>query len=421
MYDNNAQGGQSTVPAQSTEANPVLEALGGALKQQQEAVNKAAELVNKTPPYTNSSSSQPAIPVPKPSLFGNASEKNVQNQQPQTRAGARNKAIGQIAGQAGSIVGAYMKKKENEKTQALAIDIHKSLELQQGMDEAKQVLSQDPNNAQAKATLQKNQTLMTALLNGKSGKDIAKAYGVTFGPEAKDMSPDKQKDSMHHQAMQQAMKQADQDKRMKEFEAQTPSRMGANPAYQAAQAQYTQAAKTAEAATKVYTQFASKVYGEQSSTDRATAANTSRETVAAGRDKATVESAETRAKAEIDTERLRAQTEIQKAGIAAKAHLDGIKIMKQSGDNEKAIKMSEDAWKATDSAITKVDSQIDDLNKKNSDPKIEDDAKKLNQARIKDLGDYRKQLSQQKDQFYMEMHSDPDAAAMYKLLNMDDM
>jgi hypothetical protein len=412
-YDNTTQ--STSVPTQAP--NPVLEALGGALKQQQEAVNKAAELVNKTPQYTNSSSGQPAMPVPKPSLFGNASEKNVANQQPQTRAGARNKAIGQIAGMAGSVVGAYMKKKEGEKTQALAIDIHKSLELQQGMDEAKQVLAQDPNNAQAKATLQKNQTLMTALLNGKSGKDIAKAYGVTFGEEAKDMSPDKQKDSMHHQAMQQAMKQADQDKRMKEFEAQTPSRMQANPAYAAAQAQYKDTAKAANDALKVYTTMYDSIRKDQSADNRTQVEAQSRERVANIDDKSRRDVETARAKSAYDVERMRASAEIQRTREEGQNRIKAIHELKSVNDQPKAQKMAEDWLKNVNDNISKVDKQLTDLAAKQANPKLREagESDDIIAARIKDLNKARTDLGTQKDQAAMEMHSDPDAGAMYNL------
>lgn len=432
-YDNNstqavdpfsAAKATSSVPTQTTEvANPVLEALGGALKRQQEEVNKAAELVNKTPQYTSGSSAQPTMPVAKNLPFQGASSKNVANEHPETRAGARNKAVGQIAGQAGALIGKYFKKKEDEKTQALAIDLHKSMELQQGMDEAKQVLAQDPNNAQAKATLQKNQTLLTSLLNGKSGKDIAKAYGVTFGPEAQSMSPDKKKDSMHAQAMTQAMKQVQQDQKLKDFEGQLPERVQANPAYQSALAQYQQVAKTAEVATKTYTQMASKVYGEQSSTARAEAKSASTERIAAGRDDTAKTVAETRAKAEFETERLRSKTDIEKADKQAAAHIQGIRILKQSGDNDKAQKMAQTAFTATDTMIKDQNKQIDDLTAKIANPgqRAPDESEALLKARIEDHKKAIQQLTQQKDLFLMEMHSDPDAAALTQLLgNMDN-
>ena len=82
-------------------------------------VTAANKQVSDTPQeYSQHSGGQPTMPVPKPTLFGGSSEKNVANQQPQTRAGARNKAIGQLAGMAekDNAVGTYMKEKEAEKT-----------------------------------------------------------------------------------------------------------------------------------------------------------------------------------------------------------------------------------------------------------------------------------------------------------------
>jgi hypothetical protein len=252
------------------------------------------------------------MPVPsiKSGLFDNASSNNLANQHPETRAGARNKAIGMVAAQGARAIGTYFKKKEAEKTQALSMDIHRSLELQSGLDEATQATEQakailaDPNataqdKAQAQQMLsqsqqatQKNTKLLESLLNGKNGKDIAKAYDITFGEEGKDKSINDKNDSMHFQAMQAAMKQAkiDQAKmqqpqqqaqlnggppnmgapampkatvdpglsRLQQFQQGMPARMMANPAYGEAYKQYQDTVKNATATQKNVFDYVSK-------------------------------------------------------------------------------------------------------------------------------------------------------------------
>jgi hypothetical protein len=216
------------------------------------------------------------MPVPKPLPFAGASVQNLAHVQPQTRAGQKSKGIGMIAAQAGNFVQQFMQKKQQEKTQALAQDVSRSLELQKGIDQAQQVLAQDPNNTQAKMTLQKNQALLGSLLNGKNGKEIAKAYDITFGDGARKDHEDKVKDPAH-QAMQQAMKQQQEEQRLKEFEGQMPKQMGDNPAYAQRQAELNQEKKNLETMQKVYAPIINQQMKDQNANARTEANIKSRE------------------------------------------------------------------------------------------------------------------------------------------------
>src|SRR5882757_2697653 len=263
-------------PAQTgSSPNPVLDALSAAVSHAQSQVEAANKQVSNTPMYSQTNGGQPVMPPERKLPLQDASVHNLDNQHPVTRAGARNKAIGQIAAQAGNIVGNYIKKKEAEKTQNLAQDIHRSMELNQGIDEANQILQQDPNNSAAKAQLQKNQTLLKALLDGKNGPKIAKAYDITFGPSAKEEA-EKNAKKPEKQAMTAAMKQIQQDQaqsqeksRLEQFRGQLPSQMGPNPAYAAAQKNAADIAKQADTLMKTYTTMADTVYKEQGATARA--------------------------------------------------------------------------------------------------------------------------------------------------------
>src|SRR5882757_9855037 len=82
--------------------NPVLDALSAAVSHAQSQVEAANKQVSNTPMYSQTNGGQPVMPVAKPNYLANAAAHNLNNVQPQTRAGARAKGIGQIAGAAGN-------------------------------------------------------------------------------------------------------------------------------------------------------------------------------------------------------------------------------------------------------------------------------------------------------------------------------
>lgn len=422
-YDNNAQQvplSQLTpgmIPAgsgqDSKSPTPLLEAASEAIKSQNEAVAQAAATLKATPQTITGASASPQMPIPKPSLFGGASVTNLQKKQPTTAAGARSKGIGLIAAQGAGVISSFFKKKEAEKTQALAIDIHKSLELQQGMDEAKAVLAQDPNNAQAKATLQKNQTLMTALLSGKSGKDIAKAYDVTFGPEASSQSPDDKKKSMHHGAMQQALTQAQQDDRMKQFEAKMPERIQANPAYTTALSNYQKTQQEAQKFTNTYLTFMGKVATNDANDARASAnrdaAGARTDAVIKGENQREAD----RIKAQKDNERERFNHESSLIGQRHKDRVNEIGLEKDAALKAKGYELYyTDMSKEVTETQKEIETKKADQKALNSsgDPKYAD----LQQ----DINDLSSRLTQQQNDQHEAlglMLGDPDAASMMSI------
>lgn len=411
--------GSTAVPSGSTEgsANPVLSSLAAATQHANELVQQAASQVNKTPQYSSGTSAQPQMPVKKPGLFEDSSVHNLDKAQPQTRAGARNKAIGQIAAQAGGFVRQFMQKKEQQKTQALAQDINRSLELQKGIDEATQVLQTDPNNQAAKATLQKNQTLLGSLLNGKNGKDIAKAYDVTFGEGAKDAS---EKDKQHKAAMTDAMKQHQQDEKLQQFEGQQPGRMQVNPQYEAAQRNLAAVQKQADALTKTYVTMAGHVMQQENAQGN----NQSRERVAAANNQGKIDTQLQKDNDALKLNSQKHQERMQEIGLQGSLRLQAVKIAKQAGDNLKGQKMAEDFAKSLGGQISKNDALI--TKNKEAIAKLTTSTNEADQQKLKDITDENTRLmeenknyGEQRDQSIMEMHSDPDASAMYQLIGND--
>jgi hypothetical protein len=65
------------------------------------------------------------------------------------------------------------------------------MEANQGVESAQQVLKQDPNNADAKATIQKNQGIIDALLSDpKKRKQIGKAFDISFVDPSQNNKPE---------------------------------------------------------------------------------------------------------------------------------------------------------------------------------------------------------------------------------------
>jgi hypothetical protein len=425
LYSNDAAAQQGSAPVPSSapnqSANPVLDSLAEAVKHAQTQVEQAASAYSKTPAYTQGSGqTQPQMPVQKQSPFPNASVTNLNSQVPQTRAGARNKAIGQIAAQGAQLVGNFVKQKQAQKTQALAQDVNRSLELTKGIDEANQVLAQDPNNAQAKAQLQKNNALLGSLLNGKNGKDIAKAYDITFGPGAQD---EKNKNAHEKTAMTDAMKQAQQDDKLKQFQVQQPSHMDINPQKEAAAKNLEAVQKQAEALTKTYATMADTVYKEQGSNARTEAEIAGKQGVADTNAASRLNVQQQKDQDEFKLNQQKHTEKMQEIGAQGAQRLAAVKAVKEAGDKSKAQKMAEDLVKATDGNISKEQSEVDkltqELNKPENKQSENSHARTLIQNQINEHQQTVKALQEQKDQAVLEMHSDPNAAAMYSLIGND--
>lgn len=382
----------SDVPV--SQDNPVLDSAVAAIQNANAQVQGAQAQLHATQPYLTGSQPQPHMPVPslKAGLFSGASVHNLDNQQPQTRAGARNKAIGQLAAQGAGFISTYFKRKEAEKQQALAMDIHRSLELQSGIDEASQIGSQaktilaDPNATpqakqqaqaqleQAQAVGQKNNKLLEALLNGKNGKDIAKAYDITFGEESKDRGINDKTQDLHYNAMQDAMKQAklDQQKKLdggppklgapaqpnvqrmpnlQQFESQLPSRMMANPAYDAALKQYNETAKQAAVVQKNAMDLVAKYHKDETTLTKEGMREESEAQIHRMDNNAKLAIAQTALKGQLAraaATRASAYARIQSAMIARGGEL---------------IKASTDVYNQATGEIKNIDKELDDAQK----------------------------------------------------------
>ena len=393
----------STSPQKSLGYLDVLKAASDQMRAAQEQVTKTPTLIKST------GGSQPVMPHERRLPFQDASIHNLDSQHPTTRAGARNKAVGQIAAQAGNIIGNYFKKKEAEKTQQLAQDIHRSMELNEGIDQAKQALEQDPNNVAAKTQLQKNTTLLNGLLNGKNGKAIAKAYDITFGAAAQ-AEKEKNGKAPEKQAMTQAMKQVQQDQqqnRAQQFEAQQVQHFVPNP-------QHAQAQANLAAATKQY-EDAQKFLGPLIKSDMD---NRAKLEVQTNKDEQANRREASREASEEFNTRQRTLGELRAASIRASATLGAAKL----AHGDAGQKMAGEVYKELSSAtkdiqdnIVKTRTQIEALDKKGmtKDPALR---KELEDS-LTQYANSLKQIEDQKTAAWITMSGDPNGAFVQSVIN----
>lgn len=122
-----------------------------------------------------------------------------------------------LVGAAGAI-GQFENYENQKKQRVLAVDLERTMQATQGIQQAKDVLQTDPNNKDAQATLSKNQNILNAMFSDpKKRKQIAKALDVNF------TNPDENK-TPEHDALKQATKSYAQ-----QFQDQIPSGMQVNP------------------------------------------------------------------------------------------------------------------------------------------------------------------------------------------------
>lgn len=116
-----------------------------------------------------------------------------------------------------NVVGQVTQMQDQKKTQALSVNIEHLMTAIASSDQAKQVLAQDPNNAEAKAQLQKAEAIQNEVLgDDKNRKAIAKAYNINFTDPSKNNTPE-------HAALKQAT-----DSYAKQFQDKIPSQMAPN-------------------------------------------------------------------------------------------------------------------------------------------------------------------------------------------------
>ncbi len=408
-YDNTTA--QSTVPSVATgDPHPMLTEMSKAMQLQNNLVQQANAQVQRTAPTTISTGeTAPQLPKTAMNILGGASANNVARQQVYTREGARNKAIGQIAGAAGAFVSAIIKKKQAQETQALAQDIHRSMELQDGITQAQEIIAQtkgatDPQsvamNKQAQQVLLKNSTLMKSLLAGKNGKKIGEAYDITFGPGANQKSAEEKSKSIPHQAAQMAMKQFKQDQAQgkgeslyKQFEAQQPASIASNPAYAGAMANLKATQENAQRMATIYERTAADVnkteVAEDATRERwaATQAdNANKMNIAQMNERANALIEQTKLNQAAEIARQRNATTLKAAGIRANASLNQRGLVAGYQDTGRQITN-------VNNHIASLTTQLDALKNKaaagNYDPQVTalEGAIKQAQGQLKDLQD----------------------------------
>lgn len=130
----------------------------------------------------------------------------------------RDKGIANTIIGAANLVGKYEFKAKQEKQRALAVDLERVLQSQQGITEAQQALQVNPNDAAAKATLDKNQRIIDSLLSDpRRRKDIGKALDINFTDPSQNNKPE-------HGAFKEAVNSYS-----KQLAEATPSNMTINP------------------------------------------------------------------------------------------------------------------------------------------------------------------------------------------------
>lgn len=125
------------------------------------------------------------------------------NQQPVVGKGnARARGIGNairgVTNAVGSIVNAEAEKKQT----AIAVSTHRLIDAQNAIDQAQEVLKNDPNNADAKKSLDHNTKISEAILaDPKLRKSLEKGFQINFTDPQQNNTPD-------HKAVQQGIQMA---------------------------------------------------------------------------------------------------------------------------------------------------------------------------------------------------------------------
>ena len=135
-----------------------------------------------------------------------------------------------------NLVSAVSTQVEQKQTQRLAVNMERLMTATQSIDQAKQVLEQDPNNKDAQDQLKKSGAIMDEVLSDdKTRKSIQKAYNINFTDPSKN-------NTKEHAALKMAT-----DNYKEQFQKQLPQQMAPN---QAAIAQAKVAAEQAKATHK---------------------------------------------------------------------------------------------------------------------------------------------------------------------------
>ena len=198
--------------------------------------------------------------------------------------------------------------KQNKQKVEVASATQQLLVAQQGMDQAQQVLKQDPNNADAKAAAERNKAVMNGILsNDKLRKQIAKGFNIDFTDPQANKTLEHQGVAQGKQMAQQHLDYAEQ------FQQKTPTQMGPNvqaqAQYQAALAQRKEQLETVKAMGPIF-------------------------------------AAQLKARGALDVENIEAATELRKAAIDSGAKLDEQILKNKQADKDNAAAAALERYRA---------------------------------------------------------------------------
>jgi hypothetical protein len=89
-----------------------------------------------------------------------------------------------------NLIAAFKTAEDNKKSQQVASSVQTLMTAQQAMDQAKQALTTDPNNAAAKEALEHNTTVANGILDGPHGKAIMKGFDVNYTDPSQNKTPE---------------------------------------------------------------------------------------------------------------------------------------------------------------------------------------------------------------------------------------
>lgn len=206
-----------------------------------------------------------------------------------------------------NLIGQVDAAKAQKNTQRLAVNIERLMGAVQSSDQAKQVLANDPNNADAKRQLQQAGAIQDEILSDdKIRKSIGKAYNISFTDPKKNDTPE-------HAALKQAT-----DSFSSQFQRQLPTNLQQDPA-RVAQAQV--ATAQAKATHDLVDKIAPALIRQQTDIERANIAAKSRTDAATIKAQADAEKEANRQKFTWMNDRQKAQDALHRVMVGANEHM----------------------------------------------------------------------------------------------------
>lgn len=257
------------------------------------------------------------------------------NQQAQGKADATRKGVAKTIAGAVGVIGGFVQAKQAEKTRVLAGDIHKILEAQDSMSQASEILKSDPQNKEAKASLDKSKQIINDIASEpKKAKQLEKAFNINHVDPTKNVGTEAD-------AMKMASKSfADR------LAASTPDKLVPNQQAQAKIAALQAQAKQNDDTLKTIVPMVDRQMQEEGANTRAAAHNQTVSDNVAATNAAKTAEATAKNQTEIASARIRAQ------GAATSAAISGSYRLKSAVYT---------ANKAYDKAIDTVDERAEML------------------------------------------------------------